>query len=130
MSDADGAVSASQQAVSCAAAQSNEQAAAPPVSVPGVETDVKTADPPAADAPKTPTIPAESSDQSVAVNGGPDKEDEELFVKHLVENRAAFKRLKEEIEGDIERIDRDIAAHKKARAAAKVAAEVAQKQQQ
>lgn len=51
-----------------------------------------------------------------------EEEDDAPFeLKHLIENRAAFKRLKDEIEGDIVRIDRDIAAHraayKKARSA-------------
>lgn len=45
----------------------------------------------------------------------PAEDDEAPFeLKHLIENRAAFKRLKDEIEGDIVRIDRDIAAHRAA----------------
>lgn len=60
-------------------------------------------------------------DASPRVNGEEEVEDLPFELKNMIANRAAFKRLKDEIEGDIVRIDRDIAAYKKARSSSSTA---------
>lgn len=65
-------------------------------------------------------------DASPRVDGGDGGEEEKVEdlpfeLKNMIANRAAFKRLKDEIEGDIVRIDRDIAAYKKARSSSSTA---------
>lgn len=63
----------------------------------------------------SPTPNAVSAKEDGQEGGG--AADVPFELKNLIANRAAFKRLKDEIEGDIARIDRNIAAYKKARSA-------------
>lgn len=68
----------------------------------------------------TPPEKVDDSDKKIASNGGdipkePLQEDDNTLLKRLFDQRAAFKRLKDQVDGEIECIDRDIDVCKKAR---------------